>query len=238
MGSNDEYDIRLQARQTFWKAAQDGLFRVLEKAPTVWKGRDARFYRAEKQIIMERVEPFYWGFVVTAFLFATFRVSGSKTYIRFRDSYIFNKHASPVAQQPQKTPQKWTGHLERESKRKEELKGEASRLPSDLIISMLVGCSSVFWLSKPKLLHEDFSAAPLVSGRSLIHQYMCPDLVNAYGTKVDPRVFRSHDDDFLITFETFVKNCKIRSSVISDREKAGAERPDVIPYPGIKGVSR
>lgn len=234
MDKRDE--VKLRAREAFWTAAQVGFFRVLDQAPQVWKGREARFYRAEKKIIMDHMDPFYWGFFVTGFLFVTFRVSGSKAYLRFRDKYIFRTtplHMETAAPQQQQ----WTSHLERETKKKESLMKEAVSLPVDLFLSVLCGASSILWLSRPKQVHKDFSAAPLLPGRSLIHQNMCPDLVEAYEKKVDASAFQNplNEDDVLRTFQTFVTNCKIRSKVISTRRQSGEDRPGVIPYPGIKG---
>ena len=231
-------EARAIARDKFWTAAQSGIYKVLETAPTTWNSRDARFYRTEKKIIMENMDPLYWGFVVTGFLFVTFRVSGSKTWTRFRDEHIFNKPVSLLKQQAE-TQQKWIGHLERERLKKQELWENLNSVRNDILLSIVCGISSVILLAKPQKLHGDFSTSPLVPGRSLIHELVCPALTEEYDT-VDQRVFEEigQDDETLKTFDTFVKNCKLRSNAIASREKANEARPDVIPYPGIMGTPR
>ena len=214
-------------RNAFWRVAQEGLYRILEEAPAVWKGSNSRFYRAEKSIIMEHVDPFYWGAVVTVFLFATFRVSGSRRYTQFRDWYLYGKNNGLRSWSDQKAVQI--------------LAEDATRLPTDAFVSLFCGLSSMVWLSKPSKLHQDFSQSPLVWGKSLIHEHVCPSMVDAYTEQLrrNPRVEHlSKEDNVLKTFATFVQNCQIRSSVIEKRVEQGAERPDVIPYPGIKGVTR
>ena len=211
----------------------------MDEAPAAWKGptSDVRHYREEKDMINKHIEPVYWGIFVGVFLFATFRVSGSKWYARIRDFPVGKRQPPP----PPTSQQNRQTYLERETESKSEWINESIQLPVDIFISFLCAGSSIVWLSQPKQLRKDFAEAPLQPGRSLIHKYMCPDLVRAYNNQAlaNPRVFQNQqqDDETLATFETFVKNCRIRSEFERQLESAGDKKPDVVPYPGLKGRS-
>jgi hypothetical protein len=230
-----------QTRNVFWKVTWKSFQRLMEEAPAAWKGpkSDLRHYRAEKEMINKHIEPVYWGMFVGVFLFATFRVSGSKWFARIRDSPVGKRQQPPPAASQQQQP-KWNSYLEKETEGKREWINESIQLPVDILISFLCAGSSIIWLSQPKQLRKDFAEAPLQPGRSLIHKYMCPDLVHAYNSQgiASPHVFRNQqDDETLATFETFVKNCRTRSEFERQRESAGDKKPDVVPYPGLKGKS-
>lgn len=236
-------EVRSHTRNVFWKVTWKKFQRLMDEAPAAWKGpsSDLRHYRAEKEMINKHIEPVYWGMFVGAFLFATFRVSGSKWFARIRDSQGGKRQPLPPPSSQQQQQQKeWKTYLEKETENKREWINESIQLPVDLLISILCAGSSVVWLSQPKQLRKDFAEAPLKPGRSLIHKYMCPDLVRAYNNQVlaNPHVFQNQQDDVtLATFETFVKNCRIRSEFERQRETAGDKKPDVVPYPGLKGKS-
>jgi hypothetical protein len=225
-----------ETRNAFWKVTWTSFQRLMGAAPAAWKGpkSDARHYRAEKDMINKHIEPVYWGMFVGVFLFATFRVSGSKWYARIRDSSAGKRQPPP----PPTSQQHRQTYLEKEAESKSEWINESIQLPVDIFISFLCAGSSIVWLSQPKELRKDFAEAPLQPGRSLIHKYMCPDLVRAYNNQAlaNPHVFQNQqDDETLTTFETFVKNCRTRSEFERQRESAGDKKPDVVPYPGLKG---
>jgi hypothetical protein len=236
-------ELRSQTRNVFWKVTWKSFQSLMDAAPAAWKGpkSDARHYRAEKDMINKHIEPVYWGMFVGVFLFATFRVSGSKWYARMIRESPVGKRQPPTPPTSQQQQQQWKTHLEKETESKSEWINESIQLPVDIFISFLCAGSSIVWLSQPKQLRKDFAEAPLQSGRSLIHKYMCPDLVRAYNNQAlaNPHVFQNQqqDDETLATFETFVKNCRIRSEFQRQRESAGDKKPDVVPYPGLKGQS-
>jgi hypothetical protein len=242
MDKEENSELRSQTRNVFWKVTWKSFQSLMDAAPAAWKGpkSDARHYRAEKDMINKHIEPVYWGMFVGVFLFATFRVSGSKWYARIRDSPV-GKRQPPTPPTSQQQQQQWKTHLEKETESKSEWINESIQLPIDLFISFLCAGSSIVWLSQPKQLRKDFAEAPLQPGRSLIHKYMCPDLVRAYNNQAlaNPHVFQNQqqDDETLATFETFVNNCRIRSEFQRQRESAGDKKPDVVPYPGLKGQS-
>jgi hypothetical protein len=245
MVDNEEnIELRSQTRNVFWKVTWKSFQSLMDAAPAAWKGpsSDSRHYRAEKDMINKHIEPVYWGMFVGVFLFATFRVSGSKWYARIRDAPVGKRQPPPPhASQQQQQQQHFKTYLEKETENKSEWINESIQLPIDIFISFLCAGSSIVWLSQPKQLRKDFAEAPLQPGRSLIHKHMCPDLVRAFNNQAlaNPHVFQNQqqDDETLATFETFVKNCRIRSEFERQRESAGDKKPDIVPYPGLKGKS-
>jgi hypothetical protein len=248
MADKDESELRSQARNVFWKVTWGSFQRLMEEAPSVWNGpsttSEARYYRSEKDMINKHIEPIYWGMFVGTFLFATFRVSGSKWFARIRDSNRLPVGRSqpppppPMNNYQQTQQQQWKTYLEKETEKKKEWIDESIQLPVDLLIAVLCAGSSVVWLSQPKQIRKDFAEAPLQPGRSLIHKVMCPDVVRAYDNQANanPQVFRI-EDETLATFEIFAKNCRIRSEFERTRELAGDKKPGVVPYPGLRGKS-
>lgn len=245
---DDSDELRSQARRAFWKCAEEGLYQLVDSAPKVWKGRDARFYRAEKQLIETHAEPFYWGGFVTLFLFATFRISGSRFYQQFRAtlsaSLTRNVTRHPGGHTPPgavSSKSKWTSHLENKTAEQQHLSHESVPLLIDMMLSIMLGVSSVLWLSKPQQLSRDFCTSPLLPGKSLIHEQVCPIFVQAQAPFASIIVAQDSngdpDSDTLQTFATFCRNCQRRSQVIAERQAAGEPRPNVIPYPGIKSTS-
>lgn len=238
-----------QARGAFWRAAKIGFFCLVEEAPAAWKGSDARLYRAEKNMITEHLEPFYWGAFVTVFLFGTFRVSGSRWYTRFRENATTNfnqrnnshlTNSASAGKLQHKKPPEWESYLDQRAEKGKYIREEAFRLPTDLLVSLMCGASSIVWLSSPSQLKKDLTEAPLAPGKSIIYECLCSDMEASFSGQVDPRVLANecNGDDTLITFQTLVQNCRIRSDYIRDKERDGCKMPDVIPYPGLEGVRR
>ena len=224
------------AMEAFWSATKEGATRLLDEAPE-WRGPDARFYRREAAMFMEHVTPLYWGLAAGSFLFVTFRVSGSKRFQLYRDAYLYGKPMpTTTASNNDPTKQQWKSLLERQTEEKAELANELTRLPFDIFISIMGGCSSVLLLSKPDKIERDFVAVPLVPGKSLISNTMCPPIQEVY-VRQDPLVFDGSDVGLLKTFQGFAENCRIRSEYIQQQTQRGAPRPDVIPYPGLQGSS-
>jgi len=123
--------------------------------------------------------------------------------------------------------------LDQKAEKKTELVNEAVRLPTDIIVSLLCGASSVAWLSNSTQLKKDFAEAPLVSGKSVIYECICSEMEDALDPAVHPG-----DDDMLLTFQMFARNCRTRSEYIRAKERDGVARPDVVPYPGLDGERR
>lgn len=209
----------------------------MDEAPRIWKSPDAKFYREEKRIIMRHLDPFYTAGFMTMFLFATFRISGSRWFARFRDEFFVSSRAASKASNTKPT-QEWKSFLDRQVDERQKMESELLQLPIDLFLSALCGISSILWLSKPKEILRDLSELPLVSGNSVVHRYACHEFETAYH-QLDKDVFEQNvDDNLLRSFHTFVENCRIRSEFIRSQEREGANTPEVIPYPGIRVGSR
>lgn len=239
MPADNLEELRSRARAQVWPIAKRSLYRLMDSAPDVWRGHESRFYRTEKALIIEHLSPIYWGGCVGVFLFVTFRVSGSRWFHRLRSQYLqrtcSSNKASPSMLPFQQQQQPWKSHLEQQAEAKQEIMAEAMRLPSDILLSLLCGISSVLWLWQPKKFQRDLVRAPLLPGKSLVHECACDDLLSVYES-TDRRVLDG--DATLQTVGALVDNCRIRSAYIEERRSDGDPRYDVVPYPGLKGVER
>lgn len=231
MGENELKIAEIKAK--FMVAAKDGFRTFFKQAPDTWKGRVARLYRDEKAMIMTHIDPLYYGAMVGVFLFATFRISGSRRYLQFKDKYILRKDVLQQSQIQQKS--EWKSHIEKLDEKQTSSLDDALSGPMDLFLSVICAFSSAAWLSKPKRLVEDLSQAPLLSGKSLIYTCVCPDFIEIYDEAYGENKPLPVNDDLFVAFQAFALNCKARSRVIAVRKDNGIEHPDVIPYPGIKG---
>lgn len=234
-------DARAQAKNNFWRAGASGLAKLIDHAPSIWKGPEQRFYRAEKELIVEHTSPFYWGAVVSGVLFLTFRVSGSRRFIQFRETYFrrgLTPHKEPAKVKSEEVHRRWQSYLDRQTEEKEEIIRSSLSLPTDIIVSMMCGCSSAAILFDTAKFQKDLVRAPLLPGKSLVHAYMCHDIVQAYTDceHIDSDVFSDAKEPLLRTFQAFAMNCTTRSAFIERRRAFGDDRPDVIPYPGLLGT--
>jgi hypothetical protein len=230
---------RAEARNAFWRAGVVGLRRLIENAPAAWSGSEARFYRSEKELIVEHASPIYWGAVVSGFLFLTFRVSGSRGFIRFREHYLRRHHESAPSSTPTARAEnvQWKSYLDTQAETKQELIQRSLSLSTDLLISLMCGCSTAMILADTVKLQRDFVRAPLLPGKSLVDEYLCQEIVQAYDA-FDSKAFHERKEPLLLTFHAFVTNCKTRSGFVDRRRKFGDDRPEVIPYPGLLGMTR
>jgi hypothetical protein len=204
------------------------------------------------------MQPLQYGLMVTGILFATFRISGSKRFLLFRDKYILGKSVEAMKLKDQK--QQWKSYLETQEEKKKRLVEEMLRFPSDILLSVLCGCSTVFLPKDDSKIYNGLASSPLLPGKSLIYEQVCPDVVQAFNEKLDQRVFqlpknerksessrfsflsailpREDDDEVFNALVTLVHNCKVRSTFIEQQRQAGVMRPDNVPYPGLTGASR
>lgn len=225
------------AMEAFWAAAKTGLGQLSENA-SEWRGQDARYYRAEADVFMEHVTPFYWGLATASFLFVTFRVTGSKKFQLYRETFLFGRPLPTITNDVANSPKgQWKSFLERQADQKAELAKELTRLPLDAFVSVMAGCSTILMMSNFEKLEHDFSEAPLMPGKSLIYESMCPAFENAF-MEQDLDVFDGDDAGLLATWQGFVQNCRIRTQYIERSSVEGDSRSDVVPYPGLQGVTR
>lgn len=249
-------ECRKKSHIAFWSVAKEGVWKLIEQAPPIWSGPEERFYRSEKKIISKQVEPIYWGAVASLVLFATFRLSGSGLYARFRESLVKKTSSTPTSNLPSNTstsisgstyaqtkkPEQWKSYLDQQADKTSRSQKDLFELPADLIISITCGCSTILLLLQPKQIKNDFIEAPLSHGKSVVTDIFCPAMISAYQKSVDPRILTKENlqnDDTLNMFLSFVKNCRTRSEYVAyQKQLVSVKRPDVIPYPGLDGVRR
>jgi predicted AlkP superfamily phosphohydrolase/phosphomutase len=96
-------------REIYLNATWSSFQQLMHEAPAAWKvqSKDARHYRAEKDMINKHIEPVYWECSWGVSL-ATFRVSGSKWYARI------GKRQPPTQEQQE---QHFKTYLEKETSR-------------------------------------------------------------------------------------------------------------------------
>lgn len=239
--NSNRSQLEARAKQEYWKEFQKGVVDLFREAPRCWNGPDAVHYRAEKEMIKRHVEPFYWGALVTVFLFATFRVSGSKWYERVRARLVSNKssitnHSSGTSSQKQQTKE-WMSHLDTKLEQRKEYHEEMLKLPSDIFVSVMCGLSSIALLSKPSELEKNVNEAPLLPGKSTIYETMCPGIEHAFERTFDQRILEGEIDFGVRSFAVMVHNCKTRTAFVNSRQDK-TERPDIVPYPGLLGSGR
>jgi hypothetical protein len=248
--AKDLKEIRNAARDSFLAAAKRGFLHLIEEAPSIWRGPEARYYRRERETMTEYFMPLKWGCCVGVFLFFTFRVSGSKWYAQFYQKHfagtaskIMGREASTEKSTSTSTNQ-WKSYLDKEGEKKKAALNDAMKMGIDIIVSLLGALSSTLLLATTNRgIQKDFVEAPLVSGKSLVYQFMCPEFQEAL-KHVDPRALEDRnnvddsvqdDPDILVTFHSFVRNCKIRDDFIQSRREQGVKLHDVVPYPGLNG---
>lgn len=232
----------------FWTALKNGVFRLLDDAPREWNGPDQRFYRAEKELMAENASPFLNGLAATAFLFMTFRVSGSQWWIRTaqrasrqQQQQPTTSHAtappSTTAPSTHSTPQ-FTSYLEQQAQQRNQLISDALRLPTDLLVSLLCGCSATAILLDSQKLENDLATAPLLPGKSLVHKHICPEFTRHLTSSSNSTATAPSNTNTtkLSTLETFVRNCQVRSQFLASRQQTSVRHPDVVPYPGLQGI--
>lgn len=253
------------AKRSLWNTAYDSFFRWAAAAdnPLGGGGDDRRFYRTEQRMLQQHIEPIYWGAFAGLFLFATLRVSGSNWFARIRhrmqqtgNNTTTTKGKLPVdpkssSSSPQTTTT-WKSHLDKETERHASYAKDLIQLPGDAVLSLLCGMSATLWLSRPTQLCKDIVTAPLLPGKSLVYEHVCPDMVATFQRVV---VVDDDDDDddnnntlllandsTLQHFGALVYNCRQRSRYLEQQQqqrKSGStveqQLPGVVPYPGLEG---
>lgn len=154
-------------------------------------------------------------------LFATFRVSKSTGSLRKtpKGSYQFDK-------------------LQQSKSQKEKL-SEASSIPVDIFLSLIVGASAALFLTDDVKMKDDLARMPLVQGRSLISEELCFDFIKEHD-KIPAQVWTSKEaieSSSMQAIRTFVHNCQKRESLVDYRQKElhVFDRKDAekIPSPGV-----
>ena len=215
------------AEKEFWLLCRKAATTFFDEGPKVWKGDEAKFYRAEKAVVTKHLQPFYHGMLSGCFLFLTFRISGSRWFASLRQRFL--GRLSPTTPPPGSTNlqtqgvggnhTKYKGFLERKMDEKSALKEEASQLPFDIFVSIMCGLSVAVLLLDRKQILDDFVETPLLPGKSLVHQHVCPDAL-----ELPLEFMGSNQSEESKYLQALVKNCLLRRKA----------QIDIVPYPGLK----
>jgi len=187
--------LRERIHRVFWGTCRRGAVGIFRDVPNTWNGRtkEARFYRSERELFAERhLSPVYWGLGVAAVVFLTFRISGSRWY----NASLGNSRSSTVPtavdnrtryaeiqKKGQRLLQNQQSHRFEESTIARGGEGSSSLLATDALIGVMCGCSAFLLLwgrDGPSKLRNDLVRAPLLPGKSLVYQRVCPDLLRTY----------------------------------------------------------
>lgn len=238
--------------QAVWSAFGQGCRRLLLHPQAPWRRLDENSgnhhhhrhqLRAEREKILTHLQPAAMGLFVTAFCFATFRLSGSRWWKQVREMYFYN---SPVGASSTTTALSSSSlsnqhFLARQTENKQERIRELMQLPLDLMLSILLGsCTFLIQFDSDKL-QEDVVQMPLLPGQSLVHECICPNVVEAVlacskqANSDDNSTTVVGDEETQKFFLKFAENCQTRSRFVQRRQQLGVPHPEWVPQPGLQG---
>ncbi len=248
-------EIVSSVKRRLWEETADGVGNALGNLGEAWyTGSDAVFYSREKERFRKYIPPFQYGLAATVFVFLNFRVTGNLRFQEWRKGIMkrFGSNSPPKQTPPTNPPV--TGYLE--TKRNQEVKKalQSMKFLTDGLISITVGTSGTLFLLEAKCgkdLRSDYETAPLVAGRSLLAEEMCPGMLEIY--RSDPSVRKVLDaaaksekvigmqtgDPTLATFATFIGNCQNRADHEARLRKEyhgvqSEKGPILIPHTGVR----
>jgi len=250
-------DIVSSVKRRLWEETAQGFGNVLGNLGEAWyTGSDAVFYSREKERFKKYIPPFQYGLAATVFLFFNFRITGNPRFQEWRKGIWRHFRSESLPKQtPPTPPPVTTGYLE--TKRREEVKKalQSMKFLTDGLISLTVGTSGALFLLEAKCgkdIGSDYETAPLVAGRSLIADEMCPGMLEAQ--RSDPNVRKVLDaqtkservinelqtgDPALATFAIFIENCQRRANHearLRDERRSyqSGKDPVLIPHTGVQ----
>ena len=197
-----------------------------------WRGANAEQYSSELALLKPHYTPILWGVGCSVVSFAAFRLSGAVRISRSsssRSGYTFNRLSSPL-------DARGGGGASNEAEAKSRLLGRLLSIPVDLSLSFLIGCSATIFLTETDKLQKDFSAIPLVKGRSLVANELCRDFTNEYQkwprSMWDNSKITEEAHPSLGAIQNFVRNCERRRAAetrIRNEKGLTEEEPVLIP---------
>ena len=225
-------------RSKFWSIMQDGLSKLMSDAKGAWSGPDSQDYALEKTLIKECYRPFMWGMASTCLCFVTFRVTGTTWFRQLRQSVMpTSTRTTSISTKPPPVPEvkQWKSYSERVMEEQRDKLNDAFSLPTDLLLSVMIGLSVTGITTRPSVLKRDFENAPLLPGKSLVSKYLCTDMTKLYN-RVDPSLWEK-EDGTLEALRNFALNCGKRDQLEQEirREQSLPDGYVVsIPNPGIR----
>lgn len=215
-------ELAQDIKSKFWEILQNGVTNVMSDARNVWNSSRGTEYASEKAVISRSYQPVIWGVYSACLCFITFRVSGSKTFQQFRQSLLSSGRPptrKPEAPAQPAQPQQWKSYSERQMDANRDLLDSATSLPTDFLLSFMLGISVTALTARPTVLRHNFETSPLLPGKSLLSKHLCPDMSKLHD-RVGSDLWKK-EDETLRSLRTFVMNCRKRQQV---EHKIRAER--------------
>lgn len=210
------YEHSFAMDEEYWRIVNDKLYSVVREGrhKLAWNGPNENAFEDELQILRPQFKPLVWGLGSAVAVFISFRLKGKLLRSGTTSS----------------------GHLNNSQKAKmEELKSGLS-IPSDILLSALVGCSSTLFLTDTNQLKAEVAKVPLVKGRSFVSDELCSDFISEF-ERVSSKEATSLDK----SLQTFIMNCQKRKKVENHLKNQMDYSDDnetyvSIPNPGVQYI--
>jgi hypothetical protein len=263
-----QFDDRIvaAAKSALWDALAQGVANVIANMNSSWYGTHAVYYSREKEALERKyVPPFQCGVAATLALFVGFRVTGNPGFQTWRrsawqrymvgppkstptnnvPSAVHDLGVGKSATQRLRAPAPPSmGYLERTRQAEVERALKSMKFLTDFLVSLSVGTSGTLFLleAKKDTMRRDLEDAPLVPGKSLVADQLCPGLLQL--SRGDSSVeqaltlptARIQEDPMLTTFVTLIGNCRKRADYEDrTRKEEGREKDALIlvPHTGL-----
>lgn len=243
-----------KVKRLLWSETAEGLGNVMGNIRSTWYGDEAVFYTREEERLRKYIPPFQYGLAATVFLFLNFRVTGNPGFQKWRQNVwqrIRPSSSSTTSPTTGIPPPQQQGYLETKRKTQVEEALKSMKFLTDFLISLSVGTSGTLFLleAKKEDMRIDYEDGPLIPGRSILADDMCPGMLKLYQTdpsirqvlednerKKEQRKWEQSDHN-LVTFSTFIHNCTKREDYESKirKEQGKSENdPISIPHTGLR----
>ena len=242
-----------KVKRLLWSETAEGLGNVMGNIRSTWYGDEAVFYSREEERLRKYIPPFQYGLAATVFLFLNFRVTGNPGFQKLRQNVWQRVRPSSSSTTSPTTgiPPPQQGYLETKRKTQVEEALKSMKFLTDFLISLSVGTSGTLFLleAKKEDMRIDYEDGPLIPGRSILADDMCPGMLKLYQTdpsirqvlednerKKEQRKWEQSDHN-LVTFSTFIHNCTKREDYESKirKEQGKSENdPISIPHTGLR----
>lgn len=246
-----------KVKSLLWYETAEGFGNVLGNIRSSWYGVEGVFYTREKERLRKYMPPFQYGLASSVFLFLNFRAISNPVFQKWRKNVWQRIRPSSTtnnttgASQQQQQQQHGIGYLQKKREIRTEEGLKSMKVITDLLVSLSVGFSGTLFLleAKKEDIRIDYEEAPLVAGRSLIADEICPGMLKLHRSnpsirqvledtklKKEQRKWEQSDPS-IVTFETFLQNCKKRSdyeSKIRKEQRKSEKFPILIPHTGLR----
>eukprot|EP00545_Synedropsis_sp_CCMP1620_P006005 CAMPEP_0119025050 /NCGR_PEP_ID=MMETSP1176-20130426/33049_1 /TAXON_ID=265551 /ORGANISM="Synedropsis recta cf, Strain CCMP1620" /LENGTH=233 /DNA_ID=CAMNT_0006980497 /DNA_START=94 /DNA_END=792 /DNA_ORIENTATION=+ len=204
---------QVKVKSKFWSILQNGLTNLMSDAQETWDGPDGEDYALEKALLARSYRPFMWGMGSTCLCFVTFRVTGSAWFRQIRQSLRPNQSRTIPRPPPEAKEAKkhWKSYSEKMMDKRTAAMTDVMSLPTDALLSILLGISITGITLSPSVRKQEFQVAPLLRGKSLLSKHLCKDMTHLYH-EADPTIWEKPDDT-LEALRNFAINCQKRDQV-------------------------